>query len=119
MAESTLLPGTFRFPTRNERILWQISCLDLTALGLLLAFNSFIVSPINAWLSRRSVDTEPKWAYLAMGSGAYKILEMFKVASYILFPFYLCSYIFSRLFVVLESFLSVRHLPIGVYAAVP
>lgn len=29
------------------------------------------------------------------------------------------GYVFARLYIVLESFLSVRHLPIGVYAAVP
>lgn len=109
----------FPFPTRKECILWRISCLNLTAPGLFLAFYSVIVSPINAWLSRRSVNTESKWAYLAMGLWVHKTLELFVVAGLVLFLFSVPSYAFSRLFVVLESFLSVRHLPIGVYAAVP
>ena len=91
----------FHFASKTEHLLWKIACIDI--MGAIpiacLYYEGFVL------IARRlkihyleSVYHYPLWAFY----GPLSIL-----------------YALSRLYIVVESFISLRHVPIGSYAAVP
>lgn len=120
-----LFAWNFGFPSSQERLLWRIAGLYLVGTGALGTCVFFARDSIDHFLN--AID--PRWrnAYISRYSlrarpasyvGSY-CFDGFSWFADVLLILLALGYVYSRLYIVLESFLSVRHLPIGVYAAVP
>jgi hypothetical protein len=87
------------FPSQNERLLWKFSCYTLfavTALGVIALFLIAIsANYLRDYFSNivGFVDASSTWILVTI------------------FPVFLCA----RAYIVVESFISLRHVPIGVY----
>ena len=102
-----LATWNFAFPSKTEHLLWKIACIDIMAtvpIGVLCLLGLDSVMPLMY-----------PWTF----HGRY----VFSTDSYIPFwaIFYVLSvpYALSRIYLVVESLIGLRHVPIGVYAAVP
>ena len=95
----------YEFPTEKERWLWRVASLNVTAFGWF-----FVI----CWLLSHSFDS--------IENGM--VCDILPEATF-LWPLFimLCLAILfcaaSRVFIVVESFISLRTVPIGVYAAIP
>ena len=87
----------FHFASQTEHLLWKIACIDI--MGTI---------PFSATLS---------FVYIVLRTS--KLNVWFEYASWILFTPLFLFYALSRIYIVVESFISLRHVPIGVYAAIP
>lgn len=101
---------TFIFPTDIERLLWRIACVNTIAGVIsLLAFFSIVVfhhEHGHKLLLRSFFTWEP---------GLIPLLYRLVVAVGVLnFPFW----IMSRMYIIVETFISLRHVPLGVYQTV-
>ena len=93
----------FRFPSKTEQLLWRIACFNIMGL---IPITWLYMEILMHFLGRRNRDQKLLW----------DILFLFFYS----FFFALCILcILSRLYIVIEAFISLRHIPIGVYAAVP
>lgn len=91
----------FEFPSPAESLLWKIACLIImSALFILAALSSIIL-----WIPNLNVP--------------YRVKNIVHRMSIAVFLIGFSIYALARIFIVVESFLSLRHVPIGVYAAVP
>ena len=90
------------FPTRVESMIWRTACFIIIG-------GFFLMLALPSLLSIIST--------LSSGRRAWWILAQIVIYGFILLLF-LC-YAAARLYLVVESFISLRHVPIGVYAAVP
>jgi hypothetical protein len=125
----------FLFPSTMERLLWKISCILFMASGvcaILLCFILFLDNLAVKCLKRRaptSTDIESRLEP-AFRSPPYFFKKIFEhllnslprfLQSMIGWIVFLLGIIFcvlycaARIYVVLESFISLRHVPIGVY----
>ena len=89
----------FEFPSRVEGLLWKISCIDLAATAVPFAF-------LVLWYSK-VVKVEKLWEKFS------RLFTFFCMTVLAL------AYVLSRLYIVTEAFISLRHVPIGVYSTVP
>ena len=100
-----LATWNFAFPSKTEHLLWKIACIDIMAtvpIGVLCLAG--LDSSISLWKSyRNSIRV------------AYPHQRLFRAIFYVLSV----PYALSRFYLVVESLISLRHVPIGVYAAVP
>jgi hypothetical protein len=93
-----LFAWSFEFASSAESLLWKIACIGITADGALLAVWARWLRPWVGLTRNRSVYT---WVILAI--------------LWTMFLFYgVC-----RIYIVVESFVSLRWVPVGVYATVP
>ena len=100
-----LTAWNFEFPSRIESIIWRIACFIIMGSSF-----AMLAAPI----VEKSRDTIKRF------EGALSFSAFFeKITNYGFFwPLFLC-YAAARFYLVVESFISLRHVPIGVYAAVP
>lgn len=103
-----LAAWNFDFPSQVESLLWKFSSFIIIGLApvlflLLLLSLAFEEYPTD-WLFSSVI----KW---------FTILSFISLLSLVFLGSLL--YTFARIFLVVESFISLRHVPIGVYAAVP
>ena len=109
----------FEFPSRIESIIWRTACLIIMgssfallgapSLESLYRFHPRPTRSIDLKRRRRLNFIMPTWYGRTL----------MKRISYIFAGLLLLCYAASRIYLVLESFISLRHVPIGVYAAVP
>lgn len=96
----------FEFPTKVESLLWKLSCIcimtNLPLLGLIELFHSEL--KIRSWSNILSW-----WKPSRLSFPALEILQM--AVACIAWSIYVCA----RLFIVTESFISLRKMPVGVY----
>ena len=100
----------FHFASQTELLLWKIACIDIMGTIPLGVIFYACIHPI--WTT----------TYPDLVAGVYKKPAMGFVLQYItwtLFCFTFIFYTLSRIYIVVESFISLRHVPIGVYAAIP
>lgn len=101
-----LAAWNFDFPSHVESILWKVSSFIIMGLIpvvlLLFLLGVFVGEYLTSWNTFLSVEENIEIAYV-MGLAILGFL----------------LYGFARIFLVVESFISLRHVPIGVYAAVP
>ena len=90
----------FHFASKTEQLLWKIACFVI--MGMM---------PINMLTSNiwEYLHTETEWFPANVGQRLWWILLLPRTGLYLL----------SRLYIVVEAFISLRRVPIGVYAAVP
>ena len=113
----------FEFPSRAESVIWRTACFIImgssfallsvplcTTLQGKIDRYPYVFRPSKFQLFLRGEGTEGIWNLLSDISGI-----MFIVLAVLL----LLCYAASRIYLVVESFISLRHVPIGVYAAVP
>ena len=95
----------FSFASKTEHLLWKIACIDIMAtvpIGLLcIQGTALVIAPFRLQSHRRNPNRLTNLFLMALPSA--------------LFIFYASS----TIYIVVESFISLRHVPIGVYAAVP
>ena len=118
-----LATWNFAFPSKTEHLLWKIACIDI-----------MVTAPIEVFNlrgSRAIYDLAVAFTTFEARRSARKrdIVELFSWSLYSLSHFLLSyllnlyalltCYALSRIYIVVESFVSLRHVPIGVYAAVP
>ena len=103
----------FEFPTRVESIIWRTACFIIIGSSFaLLAGPSWSTLDNYFHYRSRPRDWRPR--------RAWKLMEALnKGVGLVLAVVLLLCYVSSRLYLVVESFISLRHVPIGVYAAVP
>lgn len=105
-----ILAWNFEFPTSIERLLWKIACIDtiVGTISLLAIFSIVIYLHEHNWNSLRN-------AILAHEPGIlpwiYRLVICFGVLNIPLF-------LLSRAYIVVETFISLRRVPFGVYATV-
>jgi hypothetical protein len=92
----------FEFPSRVEQMMWRIS-------GLIIAFYPLVVwaaMSLSDLIEKHNID----WDTLNIcGIGGWILLAFFALG---------ILYIGGRLFIVVEAFISIRKLPLGVYVTV-
>ena len=94
-----LLSGwNFNFPSFSERLLWNVSCSFIIAVLLLFP----ISASIHEW-NTRAIDC---------GDWKYQVYDIWV-------RILVVAYLGARTFIVVESFISLRHVPIGVYWTPP
>jgi hypothetical protein len=120
-----LFAWNFGFPSSLERLLWRIAGLYLVGAGALGTCLFFARNPIEDYLdamdlkwgdeypSRDKLRTRLAYCVRCCCSGWLLMFAALLVGLLEL------GYLLSRFYIVVESFRSVKHLPIGVYAAVP
>ena len=91
---------TFDFPTRVEALLWKIACIDI--MGTAVAVIAISAFAIAVWRTSRHWKS---YRFFDWGGQFLVVLAIF--------------FGFSRIYVVTEAFMSLHHVPIGVYSAVP
>jgi len=91
-----LAAWNFNFPSKVEEVLWKVSCLDLIGMAGLVALLWFAIA-----------EDDDAW------------LDSSNVSGRVLLVVNATMYIFSRVFIVVEAFLSLRRVPVGVYAVIP
>ena len=97
-----LTTWNFRFPSQAEHILWKIASIDIMGtIPLVLTFFGCI------------------YVWSTYYEGASDVSPSVKYISWILLTPMSIFYALSRIYIVVESFISLRHVPIGVYAVVP
>ncbi|KAL8704170.1 MAG: hypothetical protein Q9201_002668 [Fulgogasparrea decipioides] len=100
----------FNFPTPTERLLWRISCVDTVAgvISLLALFS------LSVWLNEHEARSLIK-AFFTQESGItswlYRLIITIGVLNIPLFTL-------SRIFIIVETFISLRHVHKGVYRTV-
>lgn len=105
-----ILAWNFEFPTAVERLLWKIACIDtiVGTISLLAIFSIVIYLHEHSWKSLRS-------ALLAHEPGIlpwiYRLVVFLGVLNTPLF-------LLSRAYIIVETFISLRRVPSGVYATV-
>ena len=102
-----LATWNFAFASKTEHLLWKIACIDI------MATVPTIVLCIRGLFYLRY--------YLASLSRSFRRskADLHRYLDYIVFCALSVPYALSRIYIVVESFISLRHVPIGVYAAVP
>ena len=105
----------FEFPSRVESILWRTACFIIIG-------SSFALLTIPSWgtlddyfvhyLIYEREDSIKLRAFIVMRA-------LHRRLGYCFAGLLLLCYATARLYLVVESFISLRHVPIGVYAAVP
>ena len=110
-----LATWNFAFASKTEHLLWKIACIDIMA-TVPIGFPSFYWYSFYLLGLRELLSDRNKLIAEAL------MLFPHDVAVFPNFGFLsilsVC-YAFSRIYIVIESFISLRHVPIGVYAAVP
>ena len=105
-----LLAWNFNFPSRIESIIWRTACF-------------IIMGSDFALLARPSWEELNYYIRRGVLSRGSRIMALMRVLRYTLgygsAGLLLLCYAASRVYLVVESFISLRHVPIGVYAAVP
>ena len=99
----------FEFPSRVESIIWRTACFIIIG-------SSFALLAVPSWSALYNYFFRPDWEKrrILRLMGAWTIMGGFGLAGVLLL-----FYTASRLYLVVEAFISLRHVPIGVYAAVP
>lgn len=100
----------FEFPTPEEHLLWKITCFIIAGAAVVLvsvALMIFVVGP--------SIGSEVDY-YTGFGDGDEKPLTIilwviYEITGAVILVLYVCA----RLYIVVESFLSLRRVPIGLY----
>ena len=111
----------FEFPSRVESIIWRTACFIIIG-------SSFALLALPSWEALcdyfdyisdgpRPIDWKKRRALKLMGLKFLRALT--RTAGYVFGGLLLLCYAASRIYLVVESFISLRHVPIGVYAAVP
>jgi hypothetical protein len=102
----------FDFSISVERIVWRVCCIDIMAtlicFPLLMFFFFSCVEGVKRLISSLPGETKVVCDLLD---------NVVKVFMGLLFYVTMFSYALSRVFIVVESFISLRHVPIGVYAS--
>ena len=91
-----LTTWNFHFASQTEHLLWKIACIDIMG-TIPLGVTLFMC------IMRIQIDLDFLYEYIP----------------WIIFPPLFICYAISRIYIVVESFISLRHVPIGVYAAIP
>lgn len=91
-----LTTWNFHFASQTEHLLWKIACIDIMGTIPLSAILVFL------YITQTNV-----------------LLTDFSWIARVLFAILFIFYALSRIYIVVESFISLRHVPIGVYAAIP
>ena len=124
----------FRFASKTEYLLWKIASFDIMGtipIGLLL----LLASRLLAWLAKLAEEAIAKLVsekYPNSSSNIHRLLDRIHrllvrfielilggLSDIILILLLPIPYTLSRYYLVVEAFISLRHVPIGVYAAVP
>ena len=98
----------FHFASKTEHLLWKIACIDI--------MGTIPVGALYGLIDRSSI----RLIYMRNDDENRRIFTT--LSDYLAWAFYgplSILYALSRLYIVVESFISLRHVPIGVYAAVP
>ena len=100
----------FEFPSRVESIIWRTACFIIIG-------SSFALLAVPSW---QKLDMYSMDSYQSFRSRYWVSKEaLTRTAGYGFAGLLLLCYGASRLYLVVESFVSLRQVPVGVYAAVP
>jgi hypothetical protein len=121
-----LAAWNFGFPSRVEQIMWRVACIIIASgiFGSLMAFGIIFITAMAVYLAGcyifgddwtlEVIDKVGVW--MKSLSPIYGLLGM--VAILLLTLGFVALYFGSRLFVIVESFISIRRLPVGVFVTV-
>ena len=99
----------FHFASQTEHLLWKIACIDIMGTIPLGVTFFACTDRINDIVFTKGWPRAKEMA--AMSALGY--------INWVLFTPIFVFYALSRIYIVVESFISLRHVPIGVYAAIP
>ena len=105
------------FPTAVEYYLWDVSCFALFAYILLFAF-LWGAADAELKLAKGSWIAEARVAVLKWKSSYKAKIKrsiLWRISTSLVFGLILLVYVFCRAFIIIESFISLRHVPLEVY----
>lgn len=101
-----LTAWNLHFTSKSEQLLWRIACFDI--MGTIPAAWLYLeLLRILIYRHGRRMDQQSVWDTLYLKCYGALFLPLFTM------------YMLARFYVVVEAFISLRHVPIGVYAAIP
>jgi hypothetical protein len=118
----------FEFATSTEKLLWQSSCIYIAAYALSVLALAFLLDLGLSFCERitptyhgrdQACTCRTCKLLLCLVIPLLGLISVLYLLLNILVSIGLPIYVFARVFLVIESFISLRHVPIGVYAAVP
>ena len=101
----------FEFPSRVESIFWRTACFIIIG-------SSLPLLAVPSW-EKLDFNLDVFYARLRNRTWVLRFIIALRTAHYDFPGLILLCYAASRIYLVVESFISLRHVPIGVYAAVP
>lgn len=107
---------SFIFPSAQERLLWRISCPLLVALGVPVTelMRYILELQTEGWTE----TIREVWSDLEDDVRMIDILTLTRFLPHIIPLLSLPFYMAARVFLVTEAFISLRHVPVGVYSAI-
>jgi hypothetical protein len=107
---------SFVFPSAQERLLWRISCPLLVALGVPVTelMRYILELPSEGWRN----TLRRVWGDLKLDVEFIDRLTLTRFLPHIIPLLSLPFYMAARVFLVTEAFISLRHIPVGVYSTV-
>ena len=99
----------FEFPSRVESVIWRTACFIIMG-------SSFALQAIRSWMGLVAYNMD-QCNYCDIFGMVWMTFSI--VVGYGSAGLFLLCYVAARIYLVVESFISLRHVPIGVYAAVP
>lgn len=129
-----LAAWNFQFPSRMEQIMWKVACFVIMGWPTLIIWNSFLI-PVDSllWIlfskilhfSSVALNNTPlkrifpkKNPLRRLCADRWRFDPAIGLFGNSALGIYCFAYIYSRIFLIVESFISVRHLPIGVYITI-
>ncbi|KAM0547470.1 hypothetical protein ACHAPJ_010343 [Fusarium lateritium] len=108
----------WKFPSYAEEIMWKVSCLliicELLTFFLLVPACLVLLS-INDNLAKIIDDNMPKKWQSYWISGKELLYKCFSLCVGLVLYLMSSAYAFARIFIIVESFISLRHAPVGVF----
>lgn len=100
----------YSFPTEIEKWLWRVSCIIIGSLGLVVYSYTFVMDKLNFRSILSRYKPSPEWCCIVQSvSFLWTLLRLLLVL----------VYVSARVFLVVESFISIRSLPEGSYRSIP
>ena len=104
-----LTTWNFHFASQTEHLLWKIACIDIMGTIPLGVTFFACTSRISDIVLSKQRSRGKRFA----------VRQASRYINWVLFTPMSIFYALSRIYIVVESFISLRHVPIGVYAAIP
>ncbi|KAF4784190.1 hypothetical protein HER10_EVM0005233 [Colletotrichum scovillei] len=105
----------YDFASRQEEIMWKVSCLIIVGfipwVGLYFLFFAYVGRPLRVYIDPDLLAEEVQKSPLSVGSRMAGICILGFTVS-----LFAAVHFFARVFIVVEAFISLRQVPIGVYS---
>ena len=112
-----LAAWNFEFASNTELLMWKIACLVI--MGDFIIALGIHLSALGSKFIAGRIYPGPRFANLAIDDSYTSFVRFFDKGRIVFYIILFIPYALSRVYIVVEAFISLRHVPIGAYASVP